>query len=613
MIQIANYSAGPVRGWVSTTTDQWDDTQGALLHPRGLIVPGRLLPGGLRMLHVHTKMKSGEVLELLLSDAKPTDPVKSSPQINADWVRRLGVPTVNGVEIPFRDAVDDGPAVRLHFSGYVTRMLRVDLWVTAYHDKWSMCGGTMMVTCSNPAIPDITHLVERDITLVWGEATISIAGHPQANVYPHGDTVADGQARVVPVQLIWPTMMQGLDWSTSAALAYGQFRASAVKDLYVTGGFPLWQNRGQDKVAWINTYFPECQRALLTWDRPRVGVAKRSNDAGEQEDQLFPGGEAAGVPGGILTRLYAAMGQAKRPSHHLEANGAPLDYTAHPDLTIWDGRAHGSDRDKLGKVASLNDRLTNGWWGPDNEHFLMGSLFVAYRLTGDPGIQRLLHHHGINWLFMNTVQRNKATSHFFASRAVGYEFLAAWFLWHSLEDRALAQRIYDRVPERIDMYLRHIAEKGDIWDLRLDDPRLGTGYWWMPWQQALGAWGLDLGSRLVGHAGGMAAAKDAAMRVIHDALFRTVSWTITQQMQGEPPTTTTQYSDWSAWYALSTDGRTTAGQSDWMDFAIPLALATALANGVKTDQVIEVWNQMQRNGTGKWFPPMAPYQQGEVR
>ena len=124
------------------------------------------------------------------------------------------------------------------------------------------------------------------------------------------------------------------------------------------------------------------------------------------------------------------------------------------------------------------------------------------------------------------------------------------------------------------------------WDIRVDDSRLGTGAWWMPWQQAIGAYGLDLACRVLGDGGSHLPliAKSGAGHVVRTAYRK----------------------DGNRWveYELSAlDGRT---QRSGMFSASWLPLAVAVFRRYWPDDPVgqAIWQQIlaDSGGDGRWIP-----------
>jgi hypothetical protein len=227
------------------------------------------------------------------------------------------------------------------------------------------------------------------------------------------------------------------------------------------------------------------------------------------------------VIGSELVRLHSAYQQALRPCHHLNWRGDPIDGPRDkPGVMLWAGRPHPATHDLLGKPRQLTGEETSGWMGPDDEHWLIGTLTAAATLTGDEAAQVILAQQARVFLWAETLPSEKPgwyTSGRRSARSVGYACYNAVLLYDALADRDLAERVRDRVVRRIrEVYVPQLRDK-DYWDVRVDDPRLGPGAWWIPWQQALGAFGLYVASKEFGEDEGVHVAHSGAWRVCADA------------------------------------------------------------------------------------------------
>jgi hypothetical protein len=268
-----------------------------------------------------------------------------------------------------------------------------------------------------------------------------------------------------------------------------------------------------------------------------IGPASASGTAGEQYDSVFTGGEGLTCPPAAQVVQLSAWKLAARPVHHLEADGSQLDASRHlnPRLVLWDGRAHwhtGVSPDRLGKLAGLSVEQASGWWGPDVEHAMFAGLAAGARYTGSPACQHMLGNlariYPLQW---TTNPQLVGNSQPFAARAVGWEGILAVHLWRELADRALAERVRAHYVQRAAMVL--VPKLGtappewtgsdgvypsNVWDARKNDPRLGTGWWYMPWQQSLGAYGADLAGAQFNLPALRAIALAAARRVLAEAV-----------------------------------------------------------------------------------------------
>ena len=594
-LYLANYGPHKFRGVIRCTTDHWIDEAPTALRDKThsiLVVPGLASGKNEYVIDVACTLNSGEFREVSLHDMVKAQ-VQAEP-VTSDMIGRYGHPTIGGVELQIKGITPDGYGYRVHYSAYVAKMIRADMWFVYYPAQPGAMYGELVLRCTNPREPQFVEVLDKPLLVTWPHMDVRFDGLMQSMfLMEKGDSMCDGQARGFPFVAIRPDFLWTSDDYASAGLLVDRMvHAQALDHLWPEGGYPIFQG---DAMRWVKSSLPGAQAALRTWVAPKIGVNQRSADTGKQEDQLFKGGECFRLPGGILPRYFAAMSQWKRPCHHLEYDGSQLKQVNHPGLVMWDGRPHwhtGVSPDRLGKEGSPNAIHSHGWWGPDEEHWLISTLAAAARLTGSPALQEQLNHHATNFLFSKTIEKHISTSRPGAARAVGYEGYVAWLLWHTLADRTLADHVLTQAVNRIRyVHLPHLDKlNSDIWDLRVDDNRLGKGSWWMPWQQALGAWGMTKlvqlaqrteaywpeGGRMLEHC------RRAAQKVITDA-YRLVD------------------DRWVASYALSLDGQ--RNDSDYSSFGCPLAAAALIHIGTEDETVRNIWDAALAMEDQNWVDP----------
>jgi hypothetical protein len=385
-------------------------------------------------------------------------------------------------------------------------MLHVDAWLRWYPDQPGLVVGEAVVTASNGSIPDWRVTVPAaGMQLGWGDALVHVAGAGTgAPIVPGTTRFADGQARAVPFVLFWPRHLATTnDWLQVMAAAERSTCATGIERLWPQGNpsYPA----SFDAAAWTASLYAEALRRLHTWEAGVIGPNPNSGDTGTQWDQVYVGGEYA-MPGGTGAEQIAYLSALKltaRPCHHLEADGRQADPVDHPQCVFWSGRPHWHpvvSPDQLGKTQGITIADTNGWMGPDREHWLYNTVAAAARLTGSPALQWELEQQARLFLFGETVTPGVSTSGADAARSIGWAGILVVHLWRNLEDRGLAKRVADRWVERVtDIYVPALGNRPfDVWDVRQSDPRLGPGLWWMAWQQSIGSYGLDLACEVLG-------------------------------------------------------------------------------------------------------------------
>ena len=587
-LTLTNYGAEKFQGWLRTTSDFWQegDFTSPLALGDMLIVPGREIGFGVRTVDVLCTLNPGETKVIPMEDCKPLD----SLDFLDTPLQEIKAPSIDDVRMKLVSCIRDGAHTLYHWNLAADSSLTLyapqcDVWAWSVVGEPHLLQGEVLVTYSNPSSQANTYLNHVDFKLEFEGGITAFDRLKFAPIIKAGETFADGQARALPFSTLFPANLLGQSaqvYQTANLKINKVVGAHGLKDIW-----PLGSGRSNikgDKLAWINNKIPATLKSLFDWSNPGVGPASRSTNTGAQEDQFFVGGEIDDTPLGNLPRYYAALGQFKRPCHHLEKDGNPLNIDGHPDLVMWNARPHYDTRvskDQLGKTTSLKESQANGWWGPDEEHFLINTLFVAARTTGSPALQRQLEQNAINWYFQKTLNPALATTRPGAARAVGYEGWAAFLFWHGLENRELANRVIERAKDRVRLVLlpklkAKVAIDG-VWDARKDVPSLGSGRWWMCWQQGVGAYGLYRIAELVGDNEAMEFAVESAKVVIEKAYHKP------EGSEG-----------WMAYYSMCLDdNRVTA--SNYADFGCPLALAIC-PDEEKIKSLLEF-------GLGKWTCP----------
>lgn len=529
-IRISNLTTSPYKGWVAAPIDFDPPHPVGKIGTKTLFVHGRQCGLDTRMLHVRTFLMPFEEAVIDLDQAAPGT-FSLSPPPGGPIAYFGGEVMLDGVPMTWVSLKAEAACYKARLRRRVGRMFSVEVFVTWYPDTPFLAWGRAIVTCSNPAVPDLFDTVmPGTMRLTFGEGILVplFGPHQNALVAP-GSTFADGQSRVVPFTIVFPRHVSGdlggQDWASFAARASGGITMVGIRQLLPDGNPGVPANL--DVRMWTVQRISEASRRLHTFEPAVVGPAPDSPSAGEQEDSAFAGGEimAPGRLGAELVRYWSALKLAGRPCHHLEADGSQLDPNRHlagGPLIFWNGRPHDglwSLVDRLGKPGTLTKEQCSGWWGPDVEHAMFATLSAACRLTGCEAAQWLLRQQAIQYPLQWTTTHGWSTSQPYAARAVGWEAILAVHLWFNLEDRALAGRVRSHWLTRFSQILgpQLGTAEFDIWDVRVDDPRLGPGPRWIPWQQALGAYGLDLAGAQFGLPEAREIALRAAQRVLADA------------------------------------------------------------------------------------------------
>lgn len=509
-IRLANFSGSPFLGWIRVNIDT-PPTHHAWMKGMDRFVAAQRTGFDTWAIDVLTSLQPGEVKTLQPYEDPVIDPSFRLGDLPDDPIGYFGIPTIDGMQMQVVSIEPSGAhhAITLRWR---QGMFCVDAQLLWAPDRPAWMRGEIMVTCSNPDIPSVTSSPP-ELRFRCGQAIIfgGIKLPPGA--------IHDGYSCGFPITLVWPKrLLFPIDYSSAAAFGLMQIGGNAIKSLYHHGNPKFTGNALQ----WSRNHLPGAMARLSTWDAGPLGVTATSGATGGQEDQVFVGGECM-IPDGIgaeLVSYFVALGQGRRPCHHLEASGDPLSIVAHPNLRFWDGRAHwhqGVSPDQLGKSRSLTVEDSHNWWGPDVEHWLLNRLYVAARLTGSWSLQRLLEAQARVYLLQWTSEPGISTSQPYAARAIGWEGIGVVHLWKGLANRDLAAAVRLRWIDRLNRVILPSLSHDDIWDIRTDDPRLGQGQWWMPWQQSVGVYGLDLAGEVMSQPAARAAALQGALRVLSDA------------------------------------------------------------------------------------------------
>ena len=593
MIRLTNYSETPFSGWVRTTIDRLP------LHRSGrigdaLYVVGRRIGKSTWTCDVKARIEPSQILELNLDQSTITEFALGAPPLDATSFFG-GTPKINGQPLLFEKVSVDGSAFVIQMHLRVGPMLHVRMWFLWRPDEPWCAHGECVVTASNGAVPDLFQAAQT-LDFSWGDAMIHVQGLGWTTSILRDTVFANGQARAFPLSVIWPRHMNNESWLQVVPMVRDLVCGAGIEKL-LPGGNPRLPVGFSGKV-WTQANYGRALAALHTWDAGPIGPSKRSSDTGAQEDQVFVRGECF-APDGLgaeKVAYYTALSMLKRPCHHLEANGSQADPTMHPGCVFWGCVPHYNlvvSPDQLGKPRMVTTEEAYGWSGPDREHWLCNTVVAAAKLTGSYALQWELEQQARIFLFSETVPSMKpgwSTNGADAARSVGWAGILVVHLWECLEDRVLAQRVVDRWNARLrEVYLPQITN--DIWDIRTNDPRLGQGDWWMPWQQAVGAYGLHLASSEFGSPEGMALAQKAARKVLQDAFRFENGGLLTSAQRPVLLATAPAYFDPSFNY-----------------FGMPLAVATILRSNPVDPVARPIWDWLVANAgwAVSWLPPEGP-------
>lgn len=511
ILRFANHGDNPFRGWLRVAIDR--PQHAALDNGSELIVP----TADCRSLDVFLDLPDRDSRTFKV-DGTPFD--YAFPQLPDNVAEFFGGPCcINGKPLNVAYHGRDGAAWSAHLT-MRRGMFWIDVWLRWYPSQDAIVQAEVLVTASNAS----DHRLEADtggLTISFGDS-LAIIGNTRLGLLVPGGMV-DGQARAFDVVFLWPTRLQSLpEWQTAMSIVHNKIGAVGVGELYPEHGGNPWVHTLTAR-QFATDHYETVRACMINGHWPPIGPAANSGQSGEQEDQVFARGEAMKFAGCEIIALRAAYGMALRPCHHLEADGSLVDPRNHPELILWDGRPHFAGHDRLGKVAQLDSFQAAGIRGPDNEHWLIATLASAHRLKRSPLLQKLLQHQAMLYLGQHTLAPGWFASNPGASRAIGWECLGVMMLLRELDDIDLALRVRQRCDLRLlTIVLPWMQLRGRYHDVRRDDPRLGTGEWWMPWQQAVECYGIDVYARTHMHDNPdtrslRRSAFDGALAVVNDA------------------------------------------------------------------------------------------------
>lgn len=538
-------------------------------------------------LDIEAKMLPGERKTLDLGSVTVRDPV--APQIPVNPVAHFGGPlAIDGVPMNVVSYEVNGAGVDIYcllkHQGVTWRA-----WLTWYPGDGHAIGEIAAIY-SDPTKPDMASGASHRIT--FGDSVCLMPGYGFRNqLVPEGDWLADGQGRAVPVVFAW--LRLGANLESVAAL--GDLRVNG--NGYMSKGRD-WLGRlpeNFDAKAWARGLHGEGLRRLHSWDWALIGPAAKSGVTGAQEEQGFTRGEPQHDPCAIAPIYAAALKMAERPCHHCEADGTQLDAEAHnnPRLIYWDMRPHwhtGVSPERLGKTGDLNyDTTAHGRAGCDVEHWLIRTLAAGALYKHSRAAQYLLRQHGLNYLRQWTKEPGWSTSQPYASRAMGWEAQSMVLFDEALDDSVLRARLLTHWSDRMDFITGPWIQGRKYWDIRVNDPRLGPGEWWMPWQQAVGSYWMDV----AGERFGKKALREACLhgaKVIVDEAWQEVA----PDMHWEPRP-----------IASVLGGSPT--DPSFTYYGMALAPATVLRHEPTNERALRLWNYLVANardaGAMKWLAP----------
>lgn len=516
-------------------------------------------------------LESQSALLLDFTDALPVNKPAPSPMLPevARNPAAAFAPSINGV--PLLAQFDenkkwlhaDGPALHSHFRGRITELVWSDLWLTwVPEEKWFRW--ELLLNAASPMFGHkVTELQEHGFELRVGDATVATYGGLFGKLM-EGQSIAQGQGRAFAGVGAWLDQCD----SDERAQLHGMLTGAPVgvddrfRDMLAGMGVPEPQD-GFNVQQWVRQHSGHAYSAMAAWPGVQgLGIARNAGVTGAQEEQVFcaHGTECftGGVFGGaaLLIRYLTALTYSRRPCHWREDDGTMLNWE-HENLAMWGGGPHYSaavSPDQLGLVRHPTEHELHGWMGPDREHWFYGSLYTAAVLWGSDLCQWLLEAQARIVHYRETVDTSLSTSGVDAARSVGWFGIIANALDLCLEDDETRARVKARAKDRLEMVylpsLHRPEQQWTIWDPRTDARLLKSWLhhftevvvlnsegeevelpgqqlhlpsdaisWkvhyqfehaWMPYQQAVGAFGLFLLGQMFANEDALACAQHAA-------------------------------------------------------------------------------------------------------
>jgi hypothetical protein len=604
-VRVSNYSGNHFKGWKRVNVDELDI-------PVGDWIVGGRTSLDTRAVDFYLDLPSGQQRTIVLTQGTPRAP----PRLPRQPLAYLGgLPSIEGQLMEIQKLEIDGAAIVSHWRARSGLMFVLDLHLTWHPDQPWMTG-ELIVTCSNPSVSNLTE-VAPVMPITFGDGLILHRGGGGI-VSDLGGEYADGQAHIYPIVVGWLRHMklQGVKESFGAVANLG-IGAVGIRRLLHDGNPGYAENFNARQ--WAGSKFSESLRRLRTWEVGTMGVAPQSGTTGAQEDQVFVRGEPL-LDGGVGAEwpvYLSALKMANRPGHFLNADGSPWDIATHtgPRAIMWDGRFHwhtGVSPYQHGKDRHPTSEETHGWSGFDVEHALFNTLAAGSRYTGSAGCQYLLNQVARTYMAMYTLTPGWSNTQPFASRATGWEGIMAVHLWRELKDRQLAQRVKDHWNQRVLTVIIPAREGKTWWDTRVGDQRVWdaamqgqsgpweTWAWAIPWQQSIGAYGLELGCRVLGPAAGIPVALAAAKVCVDRDWVQLPGETRWRNVGNQPALLADR--DLSFYTAEFLDSRPTWFTTTW---GVP---AAEVVQRYEPDnaRAAAIWQQaldLTADGRQSWIPP----------
>jgi hypothetical protein len=527
ILRLRNRSALNVFGWFRCNVDVLPPHRAGGT-PLGNYVLGNRTGLDTHALDIYLGLAPGELRVVDLSTAEDTgyDPLAG---LDPNAVQLWGgiKVTLGGNALQFLGATANGAAFDGVWRGRVTDMLVAELHVSWYPDDPCRANGEIIITASNPSLPDVVREeIPWDMRLVFGDALVMIPGlQTDVPLMREGDWLADQQTRFLPLVLCWQRHTYAGDDPADLAemcraIADQKVSIRGIKNLHADGNplLPAYFSAEQ----WSDEILPQVIERQHDWFNSPLDPAYVSGASGAQGAQSFVGGPAmADDPAGV-NAIYLGGLDGSWPMFPLEQDGSQLDWRAHPTLRLYYGKVNVPiSADKLGKSAWPTLADSHGYAGPEDEHWFDFTAFAAARLSGSAATQWHLRAHAIQ--FLHRWVTEAPGNWLSANRAIGWMGLLAAELFRGLADRELAAVVARRFQEVVDQLVIPQMLPGDAWWNWLNDPRIGasdTDLRAIVWQAEVMCVGMYLGGMACGHAPAVNLAHHMAEEIIRLGWFK---------------------------------------------------------------------------------------------
>lgn len=502
-----------------------------------------------------------------------------------------GVPIkIAGVRMEQFGAEINGAGYDFSYRARVGPMLVVHLFLHWYPHRRGWCRGEVVITASNPTVPDVIGGIPANFKLQIGDANVFVPGLGQdPNLMEQDDWLADGQRRALPLTIVWPELYEEHDAHTASAWCRMEIGIRGVQKLLMEGNPPLPD--GFDAANWAMGALPDVVARQHDWLNSKLDPAVDSGATGAQGSQP-PGvaGPAMAHPLAVMP-IYVTALDTSWPMFHLEADGSTLDWKGHPGLHLNRGRVNRAiSADVLGKPFEPNSHECHRHSGPEWEHWFDWNLFAGARFMGTPATQLALEAHAVHFLHNFNVPWSPP------SRGIGWYSFLAVELYRGLENRELAEAVANKWRELWVRIIKPRFENGGFWSWS-DDPRLGgtaENPRAVPWQAAVGVWGVNMAAFCFTVPEAWELCGTCVSELMERAYVKKGGW-------------------WTSRNVIAFDGTDPegayVGEFGYYDnFGMPLAVACTLRLNPGHWFALEIWAQLKQDtdlGHYAWLVPLG--------